>query len=193
MKNCIYIKNILGKIIKYSDFKEIILLSQCDKTLSKEIDPDNNTLVNNLFLENVNQLYFYSKDYNLEKKQNLLDDYLKSDKNWKLFLKELILNFKNYDDKNISKIVKESFQLHLYLQDLRKENFNLEYEFSSNHQYMCYDLLERIAIYNNRYKKQITEEYLEESLKKPEKETKLDIKLLKSGEFYAKLYNSQFE
>ena len=62
MKNNLYITNILGNIIKYLSYKDIILFSQSDKTLYEKIDPTNNTLVNNIFLENINQIYFYSND-----------------------------------------------------------------------------------------------------------------------------------
>jgi len=186
MKNSFYIKNILGTILKYLSYKEIILLSQCDKTLNKEIDPDNNSLVNNIFLDNVSQTYFNSKDYNLENKKNLSDDYLESKKNWKSFLKELHDHFKNYDDKAISNRVQDFFKLHLYLPDLRKENFHLEYEFSSTHQYICYDLFQRRNIYMNRLKNHITKEYLLESMKNHDKSNEITVKPVKKGEFFEK-------
>lgn len=193
MKSCLHIKNILGSIIKYLPYTDIILLSQCNKTLLKDIDPASNTLVNNIFLDNVNRVYFNSEDYNLGKKKNLLGDFLESKKDWKLFLKELNLNFKNYSDKEIANKVLEIFKLHLYLPDLRKENFHLEYEFSSTHLYICYDMIERRNINLNRFKKEITKEYLLNSMKNPDIKMQLAVKPIKRDEFFEKeLLNFSF-
>ena len=186
MKNTLYIKNILGSIIKYLPFNNIISLSQCDKVLYQEIDPTSNTFVNNIFLENVYQTYFNSKDYNITNKQNLSDEFLESKINWKSFLKELYLNFNDYEDKDISKKVLDFFKLHYYLPDLRKEHFHLEYEFSSTHQYICYDLIERRLINLNRFKKHITKEYLIDSLKNPDNKNEITIKPIRKGEFFEK-------
>ena len=186
MKNTLHIKNILGNILKYLPYTNIIVLSQCDKALYKEIDPTSNTLVNNIFLENVYQSYFNSKDYNITNKKNLSDDFLESKINWKSFLKEIYLNFNDYEDKNISKKVLDFFKLHLYLPELRKENFHLEYEFSSTHQYICYDLIERRIINLHRFKKHITKEYLLDSLKNPDKKNEITIKPIRKGEFFEK-------
>ena len=193
MKNTLHIKNILGNIIKFLPYNNIIVLSQCDKALYQEIDPISNSLVNNIFLENVYQSYFNSKDYNITNKKNLSDYYLESKINWKSFLKELYLNFNDYEDKDIANKVLDFFKLHLYLPDLRKENFHLEYEFSSTHQYICYDLIERRIINLHRFKKHITKEYLIDSLKNPDKKNEITIKPIRKGEFFEKeLLNFSF-
>ena len=44
-------------------------------------------------------------------------------------LKVIVHLLFNYEDKAICKKVLDFFKLHLYLPDLRKENFHLEYEF----------------------------------------------------------------
>lgn len=186
MKRALYTQIILKSILKYLSFKDIILFSQCDKELYKRIDPASNAFVNNIFLENVYQTYFSSKDYNFENKKNLSDDYLESKINWKSFLKEINLHFKNYnkEDKAIYEKVLDFFKLHLYLPDLRKEYFHLEYEFSSTHQYISYDLIERRLINLNRFKKHITKEYLLESLKNPDNEIKIAVKPIRKDEFF---------
>jgi hypothetical protein len=188
MKKALNTKITLENILKYLSYKEIILLSQSNKELYKKIDPESNTSVNNLFFENVYQCYFFSKDYNFENKKNLLDNFLESKTNWKLFLKELSLNFvsNDYVQKEISAKVLDCFKLHLYLPDLRKEHFHLEYEFSSTHQYVCYDLVERRLISMNRFRKQITKEYLKDSLKNPKEKKELTVKPLRKGEFFEK-------
>ena len=91
-------------------------------------------------------------------------------------LKVIVHLLFNYEDKAICKKVLDFFKLHLYLPDLRKENFHLEYEFSTTHQYICYDLIERRLINLHRFKKHITKEYLLESMKNPD--TKIEIIIL---------------
>ena len=129
MKRALNTQILLESILKYLTYKDIILLSQCNKTLYEKLDPASNEFVNNIFWENVYQFYFNSKDYNIGNKKNLSDKYWENKYNWKLFLKEFHLHFSNYKDKAICKKVLDFFKLHLYLPDLRKENFHLEYEF----------------------------------------------------------------
>ena len=186
MKRALNTQILLESILKYLTYKDIILLSQCNKTLYEKLDPASNEFVNNIFWENVYQFYFNSKDYNIGNKKNLSDKYWENKYNWKLFLKEFHLHFSNYKDKAICKKVLDFFKLHLYLPDLRKENFHLEYEFSTTHQYICYDLIERRLINLHRFKKHITNEYLLESMKNPNQKMELTVKPIRKGEFFEK-------
>lgn len=105
MKKALNTQILLENILKYLTYKDIILLSQCNKTLYKKLDPASNEFVNNIFLEDVYQFYFNSKDYNIENKKNLSVNYLENKYNWKLFLKEFHLHFSNYKDEAIRKKV----------------------------------------------------------------------------------------
>ena len=111
---------------------------------------------------------FEGDDNNFKNNKNLSGKFVKNQTNWKNFLKEIKLNFANYKDEKIKGKVKEYFKVHLYLPDLRKENIHLEYESSSIHQLISYDMNFRSACTYNFYSKYINREYIENGLNKIE-------------------------
>ena len=169
----------------------IIIFSQCNKALNKSLNPEKNIIINNIFLQAVIKLYFeFDEDYNLKIKKNLLANLLKFRINWKNFMKEITLNFRNYNDKTISNKVKDCFRIHMYLPDLRKEEKELEFESSSCHLIASYEMLFKNTWTYNYYSKFITIDYLLNGLKKGKdiinNKDVTTIKILKEGLYFEK-------
>jgi hypothetical protein len=167
MDQCLKTINLLTNICGYMDYPNIIIFSMCNKTINNALNPDKNIIINNIFMQTIIKLFFeFDDDYNLKNKKNLLGKFFKFQINCKNFLKELIINFRNYSDKTISDKVKDCFRIHMYLPDLRKESKHLEFESSSIHQIVSYDSLFRSNCTYNYYSKYITIDYMLAELKK---------------------------
>ena len=169
--------------------QSIIIFSQCNKAINKALNPKNNIIINNIFLKAVIKLFFEfdEEDYNFPNYKNLLGN---GRINWKDFLKEITLNFRNYNDKTISNKVKDCFRIHMYLADLRKEEKELEFELFSNHLLFSYDMLLNNTYRYNYYSRYITIDYILNGLQKGKdiinnKDVK-QIKILKEGLYFEK-------
>ncbi len=164
MNKCLEILSLVTNISSYLSFKSIISLSLCNKYLyCIALNPEKNVVVNNLYMQNIFHEFFeFDKDddNNFLNNKNLSGKIFKMEVNWKNILKELWINFKNYKDAKIVEKVRDCFRIHMYLPDLRKENAHLEYESSSIHQMISYDIIFRSACTYNYYSKSITKEYL---------------------------------
>ena len=162
--------NLLTNICRYLNKDTIIQLSHCNQAINKALNPENNGIINLIFMIEVNDSFFeFDEDYNLRNKKNLLSKLLNSKTNWKKVFIELNKNFNNYEDNIITQKVKDCFKTHMYLPDLRKDNAQLEFSSSSIYQTFCYDSLFRNACTYNYYGKYITNEYM---AKDPQKEKK---------------------
>ena len=75
--------------------------------------------------------------------------------NFKLFLKQLKSELNVYKDNQIGKRIKDFIKIHIFLPDLRKENFTLEFENSSIHELYSYDINQRLIHTYNFYSKYI--------------------------------------
>lgn len=144
--------NIAARYIKY---KDIFNFSLTNKSLFSLFNEENNSYINGLFRDLV-----FSKYYNIKKsshqfyKENEKDDNYKiSKKNWKNIFKILFINSQLFLDKEISELIYNSFNNHYYLPYQRKENEILEYEYSSLHQRICYDIKKKDSINKNYYDK----------------------------------------
>ena len=156
MNECLISQNILNLIIHYNDYKEIFLFSLVNKSIYFILNPKNNPEINTLLRDicfkkylNINNEKNYSK-YN----ENNLDDYKKTKNNWNNILKELYLNCKEKIPKEIKNEVYKGLQNPYYIPNERKENKILEYENSTLHQTICYDIKKKDCfnyIYYNKY------------------------------------------
>ena len=125
MDQCLKTINLLTNICGYMDYPNIIIFSMCNKTINNALNPDKNIIINNIFMQTIIKLFFeFDEDYNIKNKKNLLGKFFKFQINCKNFLKELIINFRNYSDKTISDKVKDCFRIHMYfmLAELKKKN-----------------------------------------------------------------------
>ena len=191
MYQCLKNINLLTNICRYLNKDSIILFSQCNKTINKALNPQNNAIINLIFMIALNKEFFEfdEDDNNNLTKKNLLSKLLNCKINYKSVLFALNKNFKNYDDKTITQKVLDCFKIHMYLPDLRKDNAHLEYDSSSIHQTICYDILFRSACTYNYYGKYITKEYLAQALQnqKEEKNKEVeDVSILREGLYFEK-------
>ena len=153
--------NLLTYIASFLSYKSIVPLSLCNKFLYKILNPEENIGINNIYMQDVIREFFeFDEDDYYKNNKNLSGKIYKMQTNWKNFLKEIIMNFKGYEDKTIAEKVKDFFKIHMYLPDLRKENYQLEYESSSIHQIVSYDMNFRSSCNYNYYSKYITKEYM---------------------------------
>lgn len=199
MNDCFVNNNLLTHICQYLDYTSIIALSQCNKFMKKSLEPTN-VIINLIYMLSVVKGFFQfsedDEDNNASKKMDLLEKFRQTNMNWKNFLKEITLIFRNFEDKAISEKVKDCLQIHLYLPDLRKERPQLEFENSSIHLLTSYDKLFRINCEHNFYSKYITKDYLLNGLKNADKNNDKCIKILKEGIFFEeelKHYSNSFK
>ena len=160
---CFYNKHMLTNICSYITPKEIILFSSCNKTINDNLNPSNNSVINNIMYYHVSQTIFeFDEEESNTKKErkNVMENSWKSSVNWNLYLNQISKLFKLYPDPKISKSVFDFFKIHLYLSDLRKENNNLEYSFSSSHMLFSYDANFRETCKRNYYEKYINNNYI---------------------------------
>ena len=155
MDYCLKI-NYICQIIIFLKPKEIVKLSLCNKTLNEILSPINNNIINTIFMFTIMDRYFNLEEsnYNEKNKKNLLGKNPKFCVDMKLFLKQFLIHFGKYK-KEISARVQDFFRIHIYLPDLRKEIFNLEYENSSINMLFHYDINSRLIHTYNYYSKYI--------------------------------------
>ena len=178
MYKCLRNTNLISNICRYLNKDSIIQFSQCNRTINKALNPKTNSIINLNYLISINKTFFEfdeEDNNNTSKKKNLLSKLLNTKINWKTVLNELSKSFKNYNDEKITQKVLDCFRIHIYLPDIRKENFQLDYISSSIHQTFCYDNLFKNACTFNYYDKFITKEYMMQDLEK-EKEKNKEIK-----------------
>lgn len=189
MKKCIHVNNLLTNISRYLTHKEIIILSHSNKSLRDSLNPNKNSIINNIFFQSLIEKYFeFDEDIIKNNKKNLLDKFMNSKKNYKEFMKELDRNFNRYNNENIRKKVIDCLRIHMYLPDLRKENYHLEKESSDIHLMVSYDMLFRTACTSNYYSKFITKQYMLNESNKNEKDNQIgkgkEIRILKEGLYF---------
>ena len=171
---------LITKISLYLNINDIIYFSSCNKIIHEKLYPLNNLTINSIFNYEVTQKFFeIEEDYDLDNihknaRNHLFDNTCKINFNWKSFLSHINYHFKIYDSK-ISKIFLDSFKVHMYLPDLRKENYHLEFPYSSVHQILCYDKRFKEIYKYNYYGYYINDDYFKNSGKKA------DIKILRKG------------
>ena len=157
MDFCFKNNNYVAQIIVFLCPKEIVELSSCNRALKNLLDPKNNNIINTIFLLTIIERYFLlDKSINFKNKKILLGKNNNFPFDMKLFLKQFILHFGKYKNIEISSRVQDFFRIHIYLPDLRKEIFNLEFENSSINMLVSYDINSRLIHTYNFYSKYIT-------------------------------------
>ena len=179
-------KNLVTFLCTFLGVDELSLLSTSNKPLNKILNPLDNTTVNKIYYNQVNKKFFemdedfdFDKSYK-EKRNNLLDIYWNNTFSWKSYLIQFTKHFNNYPDKKITKKFNDIFRIHLYLQDLRKENYHLEFSNSSVYQTFSYDKKFKEMFNYNYYNKFINQEYINKKGKECE------IKIKRKGLFFEK-------
>ena len=174
MNVCFKNNYLLSEISTFLQYKDILLFSQCNKELNKLLEPKNNIVINTIFLLSIIDEFFEIEhsNYKNENKKNLLGKNIEFSCDWKLFLKQFKVYFSKYEEKTIALKVLDFFRIHLYLPDLRKECFHLEFENSSIHQLINYDFNSRLIHTYNYYSKYIT---FESIILHPEKNAEIKI------------------
>ena len=172
--NCFKNKHLLTQIVVFLPYKDIISFSLCNQELNKLLDPNNNIIINTIYLLSTIDEFFEIEQthYKNENKKNLLGKNIHFSCDWKIFLKQFKVYFDKCEDKTISLKVLDFFKIHIYLPDLRKECFHLEFENSSINQLSAYDFNSRLIHTYNYYSKYIT---FENIILHPEKNAQIKI------------------
>ena len=160
MSQCLFNDNYLNMVVVNMDLKEILNLSRSNKVINEKLSPDNNNYVNTLFYIKTIQSFFDFDKSVLKNKKILLAKNIHFQINWKYYLNQLHIVFEKYKDEKIKTKIKNSFMIHIYLPDIRKEIFILEFPNSTMHQTKCYDYSINLIHTYNFYSKYFTPEFV---------------------------------
>ena len=172
---CFQSDNYLSNIVVFLKPIEIIKLSHCNRKLKELLDPINNLLINQIFLYLMLQNFELEQTnnyYNFFNKKNFSGKNIKFDTNFKEDYKQLKDDFNKCKDEVIKKRIQDFFKIHIYLPDLRKDNFTLDFESSSIHELFSYDNNLRTIHTYNFYSKYIN---INNLIIHPEKNIKIRI------------------
>ena len=160
--NYIFNETYLSQIIVFLTYQDIISLSRCNKALKELLNPKKNDLINTIFmLSTIHEFFSIDKKlYNKENKNNLSGKKLKFDANFQDILSDLKKSFFNFKDDLIKQRTLDFIKVHIYLPDIRKEIFMLEFENSTTNQIINYDIVTREVLTYNYYSKYITFNYI---------------------------------
>ena len=180
MNKCLTRINNLNLIISYIKYQEIVIVSLVNKAFYSSLNPENNSYINSIFRDITFKKYFNinNKKYFKSYDNDYLDDFQKTKNNWKNILRKLVINSKIYSNKEISDEIYKYFYNHCYMCYQRNENKILEYEYSTLHQIICYDINKKECIISNYYDK-----YFDINNKN---EDNVQIQPLKTGLFFEK-------
>ena len=154
MEKCFSSMNLLNIIARYIKYKDIFNFSLTNKSIHYLFNEENNPFINSLLRDLVFNKYYNIKNRRQFYNENIMDDdYKISKKNWKNIFKNLFINSQIFLDKEISELIYNSFKTHYYLPYQRKENAILEYENSTLHQLISYDIKKNNLIEKNYYDK----------------------------------------
>ena len=149
---------LLNIVLGFLDPKSIMNFSLVNIKIKKILDPSTNEYINTVYLVKlINDFFEYD---NLSKKYNLLGKNLQFKTNWRSELIELNINFSVCKEEKIRKKLRDFFRIHIYLPDLRKECFVLEFPNSTIHILKCYDIHVNLIHIYNYYSKYFTPELI---------------------------------
>ena len=139
--------NMITNISKYLPFNQTIIISKLNKQMYFSIlNPIQNPRLNSLYRKyTFKKFYLNAQSPEEQKKEEIYDDYSLTKNNWKIIYKNLIMNYKTYQNKNITELVFNCFRNHLFLPSMRKSNKYLDFKYNTIHQLISYDIL----FYNN--------------------------------------------
>jgi len=135
MNYCFKNKYLLSTIIDFLDYKDILSLSICNKELNKILSLKDYNFVNIIMNDIFTDFLFY-QIFKFEWKQggrrNYNDENEKGEKSFafepKKILKLFEVIFGEYKEITMAKEIPTFFNTHIYLPDLRKECFHLDFE-----------------------------------------------------------------
>ena len=136
-------KNLFNFIFKYIGCQDITNFSLTSKYFYSLLNPENNPHINTFYRDLAFEFFFNinnEKNYKKIKEDYLLDDFNKTKNNWKKIFQNLKSNSEKCMKKEISEEIYKCFRTHLYMPYQRKQNNILEYENSTLHQIICYDM-----------------------------------------------------
>ena len=175
MSICFETSIYLSQIAIFLKVHEIKQFSMCNKKINELLNPKYNQIINIIFLITILNEFFQIKTYNYNNfwvKYNLSENLPNFSADFGFFLKQLRLSFSKYEDKIIAKRIHDFLKIHIYLPDLRKDCFTLDFEGSSITQLICYDINSRLMHTYNFYAKQIN---IDNQILHKEKEGKIKI------------------
>lgn len=174
-------EHLLTRICLLLEPKDIIPFLESNKRVKSKLNPTVNSITNKIFYYGVTSSFFTMEEdddktnFAYDEKE-LLENHWNTKINWKSFFCQINHHFKSYPDKEISEIVLNFFKTHIYLLDLRTENYILENKNSSIHQTICYDQNFNENFIYHHYDKYINNNYLTCENEGPNK-----IKIIKKG------------
>ena len=160
MNSCFGKRYLVDRIANYLDLKDLTNYERSNKIINAHLNPDNNNYMNTLYLKKLLSDYFEYDKYNFLNKKNLLEKNLRLKTNWKRYLIELNITFSKCKNEMIKKKIRDFFRIHIYLPDLRKECFVLEFPNSTIHQIKSYDINTNLIHTYNYYSKYFTPELI---------------------------------
>ena len=175
MSICFETSIYLSQIAIFLKVHEIKQFSMCNKKINELLNPKYNQIINIIFLITILNEFFQIKTYNYNNfwvKYNLSENLPNFSADFGFFLKQLRLSFSKYEDKIIAKRIHDFLKIHIYLPDLRKDCFTLDFEGSSITQLICYDINLHLVSTYNFYAKQIN---IDNQILHKEKEGKIKI------------------
>ena len=123
--------------------------SNTNQNTDQNSDSNSSQYVNVLFYFTIQNEFFDFDKSIFKSKKNLLGKIHNFRVKWKKYLIKLLINFSIYKEENIRKKIKDFFRIHIYLPDVRKECFILDYPNSSLLQMKSCDItINRIHTYN---------------------------------------------
>ena len=151
--------NMITNISKYLPFNQTIIISKLNKQMYFSIlNPIQNPRLNSLYRKyTFKKFYLNAQSPEEQKKEEIYDDYSLTKNNWKIIYKNLIMNYKTYQNKNITELVFNCFRNHLFLPSMRKSNKYLDFKYNTIHQLISYDILFYNNVICNHYNKYINE------------------------------------
>ena len=151
--------NMITNISKYLPFNQTIIISKLNKQMYFSIlNPIKNPRLNSLYRKyTFKKFYLNAQSPEEQKKEEIYDDYSLTKNNWKIIYKNLIMNYKTYQNKNITELVFNCFRNHLFLPSMRKSNKYLDFKYNTIHQLISYDILFYNNVICNHYNKYINE------------------------------------
>lgn len=151
--------NMITNISKYLPFNQTIIISKLNKQVYFSIlNPIQNPRLNSLYRKyTFKKFYSNAQSPEEQKKEEIYDDYSLTKNNWKIIYKNLIMNYKTYQNKNITELVFNCFRNHLFLPSMRKSNKYLDFKYNTIHQLISYDILFYNNAICNHYNKYINE------------------------------------
>ena len=178
MPECFYSEHLLTNISTFLNPNEIALFQSCNKTIKAKLNPMKNPTINVIFYYYTTQKFFNDEDLDEESihdRKKIIENSWISSINWKIYYNQIFLHFKIYPDVNISTKFLDAFKIHIYLLDIRKENYHLEFASSTVHQLINYDKKFREKLTYNFYEKYINDNYISHN------GNDYNIKILKEG------------